>query len=274
MKIRPLASKQKGVFFCFPAFTLTELLIVVAIIGILAALLLAAIGEAKRRAQLIGCAGNLGQCGVALQAFVTDYNAFPLTIGPPHSVGIYWMSALQNTEISSPGNAANRMIFSNWAGQGVWKCPAANTLPPWPTNKHYFSYGYNALGLSARSDTDGFLGLGGHGVTLSSPQQYVLPVKESEVRSPAEMMAIGDGLIGGNGIVRDGELILWRSSSVTNYEYPGCTERALALHQGRANVVHGDGHVESPTLKYLFEDTGSGALSRWNRDHQPHAEKL
>jgi prepilin-type processing-associated H-X9-DG protein len=45
-------------------------------------------------------------------------------------------------------------------------------------------------------------------------------------------------------------------------------------HQGKANVVFCDGHVESPTLPFLFADTSDAALSRWNRDHQPHREKL
>ncbi len=48
----------------------------------------------------------------------------------------------------------------------------------------------------------------------------------------------------------------------------------LTRHQGKANVVFCDGHVESPTLNFLFVDTNSAALVRWNRDHQPHPEKL
>jgi prepilin-type processing-associated H-X9-DG protein len=48
----------------------------------------------------------------------------------------------------------------------------------------------------------------------------------------------------------------------------------LTRHQGHANVVFCDGHVESPTLKFLFEDTSDAALARWNRDHLPHREKL
>jgi hypothetical protein len=39
-------------------------------------------------------------------------------------------------------------------------------------------------------------------------------------------------------------------------------------------VVFGDGHVELPTLKFLFEDTSDAALGRWNRDHLPDREKL
>jgi hypothetical protein len=30
---------------------------------------------------------------------------------------------------------------------------------------------------------------------------------------------------------------------------------------------------KSPTLSFLFADTSDAALSRWNRDHQPHREK-
>jgi antitoxin ParD1/3/4 len=39
-------------------------------------------------------------------------------------------------------------------------------------------------------------------------------------------------------------------------------------------VVFCDGHVESPTLPFLFTDTSAAALSRWNRDHQSHRERL
>jgi hypothetical protein len=35
-----------------------------------------------------------------------------------------------------------------------------------------------------------------------------------------------------------------------------------------------DGHVESPTLSFLFTDTRAAALRRWNRDHQPHRDRL
>jgi hypothetical protein len=39
-------------------------------------------------------------------------------------------------------------------------------------------------------------------------------------------------------------------------------------------VKESDGHIESPTLQFLFADTSDAALSRWNRDHQPHRERL
>jgi prepilin-type processing-associated H-X9-DG protein len=86
------------------------------------------------------------------------------------------------------------------------------------------------------------------------------------------MMAIGDGFEGGNGIIQDGSPILLRTYGLT--DYLGSTKRSFSRHQGKANVVFCDGHVESPTLEFLFEDTSDAALVRWNRDHLPHREKL
>ena len=59
------------------ALTLTELLVIIGITGILTALLLTAISQAKARAQRIRCVNNLHQFGVAIQNFVAANNAYP-----------------------------------------------------------------------------------------------------------------------------------------------------------------------------------------------------
>ena len=56
------------------AFTLVELLIVIAIVGILAALLLPALNSAKQKAIQTHCISNNRQVGFALQMFLNDHN--------------------------------------------------------------------------------------------------------------------------------------------------------------------------------------------------------
>jgi prepilin-type processing-associated H-X9-DG protein len=251
----------------YSGFTLVELLMVIASIGILAALLLAAVAEAKGRAQRIQCANNVRQLGLALQGFVQDNHVYPLFISEhPGS----WEAAFQHSEFST---TTNHVSSGKYLSQGVWKCPAVFKPHSFLTNRFYISYGYNAYGMSAQTDTNS-LGVGGHYVWdfPRNTRWPAPPVNENEIASPSEMIAIGDGFEGGNGSVRDAVNTLWRTYGLT--DDLGSAKRSYARHQGKANVVFCDGHVESLTLKFLFEDTSDEALSHWNRDHLPHREKL
>ena len=63
------------------AFSLVELLCVIAIISLLAALLLPALVQGKARAKRIGCENNLRQTGIAFQMFMHDHNSkFPMSV--------------------------------------------------------------------------------------------------------------------------------------------------------------------------------------------------
>jgi len=239
------------------AFTLVELLVVIAIIAILAALLLAVVSQAKGKALRIQCVSNLHQLGIGLSVFLSEKHFYPGLFSRAGDDG----PGPWSKQIEVVGLGVTHPSSNYWE-QGVWKCPTVTWTFPLDVIPAY--YAYNAVGVSSQGADTNSVGLNS---CVDPAGANWVSVKESDVANPGEMMAMGDSLSAGSSFHRV-------SPSTLGKPLYGSYQQPARRHQGKANVVFCDGHVESPTLQFLFEDTSDVALSRWNRDHQPHREKL
>lgn len=273
MRVHPHEVSQIKCAHCFRAFTLTELVLVIGILVILALLIMTSVMSAKAKARQTQCLGNLRQHGVALSAFLADHGEYPMAmstevIEPYRHHRKFWNGAL------FPEALDQRDVFVG--EQKVFDCPAANLPTEFPPPTGYADYGYNAQGLGGLV-LQPLIGLGGKGPGVSRPGSFIEadyppPVRESEVVNPSEMLAIGDGFNGWKGVIQDGVWKLCRGQDAQ--EFYGSTRRSNRRHKGKANVLFCDGHVDSPSLDFLFRDETDQALRIWNRDNQPHRERL
>lgn len=116
------------------AFTLVELLVVMAIVAILIALLLPAVQAAREAARRIQCSNNLHQMGIALHNYHSSQRSFPAGIVRPNLT--FWSGSLlphleqaplfNSLDFSRPweeagsGNAAACATFLS-----VYRCPSS-----------------------------------------------------------------------------------------------------------------------------------------------------
>jgi prepilin-type N-terminal cleavage/methylation domain-containing protein len=110
-------------------FTLVEMLVVIAIIAILAALLLPAIGAAKRKAQRTVCVNNLRQINLGIRMYADDsHDSSPSTNG----------AALTSTN-TLPLYTSYKALMKNYVGLNgasssqdkLFRCPADTFYPNW-----------------------------------------------------------------------------------------------------------------------------------------------
>jgi prepilin-type N-terminal cleavage/methylation domain-containing protein len=119
------------------AFTLLELLVVISIIGILAALLLPALTQAKEKGKRTSCLNNLRQVNLAIHLYADDWSdSLPVLPNPnpyPNGVGAYYKQLVKGyLGLKGPASPSEKVFI----------CPSDRTL--WQQQGHAFtSYTFN-----------------------------------------------------------------------------------------------------------------------------------
>lgn len=158
-------------------FTLVELLVVMAILGLLAGLLLPALARSKSSAQRIRCVANLHQLGLAGQMYWDDHNGatFRYRRGATSDGDLYWFGWLERgaegeRRFDRDQGALQRYL----GGGGVELCPSlAYHLARFKLKAVGAAYGY------------------GYNLHLSSPTTEP-PLRMTTLRNPAKTVLLAD----------------------------------------------------------------------------------
>ena len=107
------------------AFTLIELLTVIAIIGVLAAILIPVVGAMRKSAQSSRCVSNLRQIGVAIQLYANDNRGtLPGPLWARHGVGYRSTSDGNLAQFLAPTYLPSVDTGGGLFSCELFKCPA------------------------------------------------------------------------------------------------------------------------------------------------------
>ncbi len=226
-------------------FTLIELLVVVAIIAVLVAILLPAIGKAKEIGMQMSCAGRMKQVGLGMHMYFGDYQ----DTFPPYkyadSVGmLYWADLLKpyvndkNPNWGADSSPCGDVFFCPKMGPGfIWNGRNCSTK--------YMGFAYNNYALG--------------GDMWKKPTEICgKTMRLSKIQSPDKILCLAEAFqlaiwVPGNPLwsvnqVDDGGRIHYRHRMTSTQDIPG---------DGYCNVLYTDGHISPAAqgeIKYGWDN--------------------
>jgi prepilin-type N-terminal cleavage/methylation domain-containing protein/prepilin-type processing-associated H-X9-DG protein len=232
------------------AFTLVELLVVIAVIAVLIALLLPALKKAREQALQVACLSNMRQISLATFMYVGENKGhwpqpfkWDMTINPPYgqrvgsNEGIFYTNPGSDTDRMY--SLADRILTYTGGAKSVFQCPAVEAPNAWFNPGSAADYIHYGINQSVRWETQ-YFGWG------SDWGKYT---KASQWKRPAEVLLYAErGTFGyrvnnwDTGCIAAGNwndfIAIYRHGRIVgdfSTVYTGST--------GGANYVFADGHA-------------------------------
>ena len=219
------------------AFSLVEMLVVVAIVAVLTAVLTPALSRARMQSRGVLCRGNLRQLVVAAGVYVQDHDgcypqAYDYILQDDQAILRAWDFTAYKDHSTGAVRIVPGMLWQGETIEKVQQCPSFRNRGNWLSDP-YTGYNYNTSYV-------------GHG----SGEVIRQPARVWDVIQPGQCALFGDGgyAEGANKFMRspwpcEGDQFFGRSAGTQSYR-----------HVGRTNVAYCDGHVVAVRERYTETD--------------------
>lgn len=235
-------------------FTLIELLIVIAIIGILASMLLPALNNARLKALGIACLNNQKQLGLGMVSYTQDFNGYY----PPYKEGAgtaplwnaimldgkyLFAKALLCPAVEQPASYSAKVLE-----QKVENGDLSSSV------FYYIGYGTNYRYIT-----------GSQGISATSP--VFEPARDSQIRQTSSTVLAGDSFQGAE--PSRGYCILQSYHPAAGFaDYQGYLS---ARHARAVNIIWADGHASPEKVLNRYRPYDGKFRNGYNQQSDPEA---